>query len=1330
MIGRNRMRAYGVAMLAAVALGALTAIAQPEEKDPRDALTEEVTQGALRITQKDGGVVECPLKHTDVEAVISGFIARVKVTQTFHNPLDEKIEAVYVFPLPHKAAVDDMTMVVGDRRIVGLIQRRAAAREIYEAALAQGATAALLEQERPNIFTQSVGNIAPGQEVLIEISYLDVLEYDMGTYEFHFPMVVGPRYIPGGATSTIPPVPPELHGKVGELDKTRVVEGPDKPKGTGWAPDTDRVPDASRITPPVLKPGFRNGHDVSLSLELDAGVPIQNIESANHKATIAKTGATAARAALDPGDTIPNKDFVLRYGVVGEKPAMAVLPYADLSGNGYFMLMIQPKEDEKLKQMPPREIVFLVDVSGSMRGDPTAKVKEEMSSLLKLCKTADTVQVITFASRANKLFEAPVPVTQDNITKALDFMNAQQGGGGTEMLKGVKMAINEPVDPERLRIVIMLSDGFIGNEAEIMAEVGRSCGDKIRFWCIGIGSSPNRFLIDGVARQGGGMSKVLELGGNASELAEEIMLRIHRAQLANISIDWGKHIVYDTYPAKVPELWAERPVIIFGRYDPDVAYGGRFDKATIEISGEVEGEPTSWSLDVTLPGTAPDHEVLAKVWARRRIEDLMQSVYYGYSPEVEEAVTAIALDYSLMSQYTSFVAVDETTAKNLKEPARPPRRMLVPVPIPEGTQYEGFFGDAYREMDAIKVSAMNAMGALTKEVSRPMAGDYMRSFRRSEVSARAFAANGVAFAGRPLSRARGGRIAGPAALRKPLAAPSAPARGTERFYFSADTEMLVDGAMVFNGRVNLGVNMGYLLREDGPELLKAAQQVLEQAEAARKKPDLLVARALFTWAYLLDSAAASLGHSNGETGGKALEAIEEMNTELVKSWNGMDSRLDLVLRDQSILDALQAVARAAGTPIEFADRSVQDAAALLGRKDLRITWLDLRNATVAQALDWILIPNRMTWQVEGERILAGAARRMSGETAWVYDVSMIALPTEDELKDVKERDKRMQAVKTALTAFRDAARADLELPDANAVWYGPGQLLIYADAKTHEKAAGKFFALGKVGVNMTGKLSELHRLTVARATERGEDAAKALDAREQMGVALALDRFSWQLLSAAAQGKLDDESLTELRIAWRRPEIAEVVKQAPALALRSCWAIRQADGALPREMDEMDELAALALAVSNACRPIADEAVLNPKAPEKPADLLSVLYAELAFRGIEGWPSRPRPAFERKAPTDPALKALYVVRDILLAPDGKTDANALMDLLRTQADQLRGDDMVVLTALACRRAGGDAWRAWRENSRDLLGHQPLSGSVVTLVTNLSKAPLPAVAIRE
>ena len=667
-----------------IMLGISNSTAFTETSQPIIPMEQELTQGALRV-EVDEQIVECPLKHTDVKANISGFITRVTVTQTFHNPYDEKIEAVYVFPLPHTAAIDDMTMTVGERRIVGLIKRRAEAQALYQEAIQQGKTASLLEQERPNIFTQSVGNIQANDEVRIEISYVDVLAYDMGAYEFHFPMVVGPRYIPGTPTSKMPELPNELQGKVGESEAPldAPLDGAD-PSGTGVAPDTDRVPDASRITPPVLKPGYRTAHDISLAVLLDAGVPIQDIQITNHTAEVARAGASGATAVLSPADSIPNKDFVMKYAVVGEKPEMAVLSHSKGPDQGYFMLMIQPKLDAELAEAPPREIVFLVDVSGSMRGEPTQKVKETMHHFLRLTKPKDTVQVITFSNRANKLFEKPVPAIQANIEHALNFTQQMRGGGGTEMLNAIKLVLNEPIDRERVRIVVMLTDGYIGNEAEIISEIDRRAGDQIRFSAIGIGTSPNRYLIDGVAKHGGGLADVIELNTDPGPLVAQISERIHRAQLAKIQIDWNGLAVYETYPRRIPELWAGRPVLMFGRY-------GAGGSQKIELSGSAEGKPLKYKLHVTLPDTQPAHDVLSKVWARKKIEDISAQLHAADASEIIEEITNIALTHRLMTQYTSFVAVDENDMQPINQEAKAPRQVVVPVPLPEGADFQGFY---------------------------------------------------------------------------------------------------------------------------------------------------------------------------------------------------------------------------------------------------------------------------------------------------------------------------------------------------------------------------------------------------------------------------------------------------------------------------------------------------------------------------------------------------------------------------------------------------------------------------------------------------------------
>src|SRR6266550_6268822 len=346
-----------------------------------------VTPGALQVIDPNGKPKAlCPLKHTDVKAQISGFLSRVVVTQQFENSFPEKIEAVYTFPLPQDAAVDDMTMTVGDRTVRGKILRREEAQAVYEAAKANGQTASLLNQERPNIFTQSVANILPGEQIKITISYVETLKYDDGSYEFVFPMVVGPRYVPGSAAGVS--------------------------TGNGVSADTDKVPDASRITPHPIPEGMRAGHDISLDLTLDAGVPIDTVNSKSHDIDIQRDGPGRAHVRLKNGPVIPNKDFVLKFDVAGKSISDALLTHRSQRG-GFFTLILQPPERVTVEDVAPKELVFVLDTSGSMNGFPIEKAKETMKLALDNLYPADTFNVITFSGDTRILFPEPVPATPE-----------------------------------------------------------------------------------------------------------------------------------------------------------------------------------------------------------------------------------------------------------------------------------------------------------------------------------------------------------------------------------------------------------------------------------------------------------------------------------------------------------------------------------------------------------------------------------------------------------------------------------------------------------------------------------------------------------------------------------------------------------------------------------------------------------------------------------------------------------------------------------------------------------------------------------------------------
>ncbi|HET7288705.1 MAG TPA: VIT domain-containing protein, partial [Pyrinomonadaceae bacterium] len=383
------------------------------------------TSGSLAVLDAGGNAKgRCPLKHTDVKAEISGFVSRVVVTQQFQNPFKEKIEAVYMFPLPQNAAVDDMTMIVGERTVRGKILAREEARVVYEAAKSSGKVAGLLDQERPNIFTQSVANILPGEQVKITISYVETLNYVDGAYEFVFPMVVGPRYI------------------------------------------SRNVSDGLRVTRKVLPSGTRSGHDISLEVSLDAGLIIDNLSSKTHLIDIQRPDIRSARLRLKENSTIPNKDFILRYDVATQAIQDAVLTHRSERG-GFFTMILQPPDRITVADVTPKELVFVLDTSGSMQGFPIEKAKETMKLALDSLNPSDTFNLITFAGDTSILFPEPVPATSANLRKAQAFLRLRNGEGGTEMMKAIEAALKPSDDQSHVRIVCFMTDGYVGNEMEI-----------------------------------------------------------------------------------------------------------------------------------------------------------------------------------------------------------------------------------------------------------------------------------------------------------------------------------------------------------------------------------------------------------------------------------------------------------------------------------------------------------------------------------------------------------------------------------------------------------------------------------------------------------------------------------------------------------------------------------------------------------------------------------------------------------------------------------------------------------------------------------------------
>ena len=647
------------------------------------------SSGSLEIVAKDGKVTgACPLKHTDVRGAISGFLSRVTVTQIFENSASNPIEAVYTFPLPQDAAVDDMTIQVGDRTIRGVIKKREEARAIYEQAKATGHVAALLDQERPNIFSQAIANIMPGEQVSVTISYSETLQYADGGYEFVFPMVVGPRYIPGQAT-----------GK----------------QGGGWAPDTDKVPDASKITPNVALPGTRAGHDISLELAIDAGVPIQTLRSASHQIDVERTGPSAAAVKLRSENEIPNKDFILKYKVAGERVSDAVLTHWDASNSkatdgGYFTLILQPPARVAESDITPKELVFVLDTSGSMSGYPIEKGKEFISHALDELYPGDTFNLITFSGDTHILFPEPVFPTAENIRIAKQLLQGRQGGGGTEMMKAIRAALEPSDSQDHMRVVCFVTDGFVGNDMEIIGEVQKH--PNARVFAFGIGTSVNRFLIEGMAKAGRGDSEVVSLNDKADEAAHRLYERLRSPLLTDLSIDWRGMPVADVYPQRLPDLFDGKPLVVTGRYAAPA-------NGSIRLKGKQAGEDFVRDIPVTLSTGGGRSNMLAGFWARRRVDDLMSQDWNGaqsgnMKPAVQKEITQLGLDYGLMTQFTSFVAVeDRVVTKDGK-----PQRVEVPVEMPEGVSYEGVLGGENKQFDRL-----SSYGYLsTAQIAVPRAG--------------------------------------------------------------------------------------------------------------------------------------------------------------------------------------------------------------------------------------------------------------------------------------------------------------------------------------------------------------------------------------------------------------------------------------------------------------------------------------------------------------------------------------------------------------------------------------------------------------------------------
>lgn len=594
----------------------------------REPLPDEIRHGALLL---DGAAaappVEAPLVDTAVSMTVTGLIARVRVAQTFTHAGSGWVNGVYVFPLPERAAVDHLQMTVGERRIEGRIEPRAAARRTYEQARESGRKASLVEQQRPNLFTTRVANIGSGEQVVVSIEYQQTVQVDADGFALRFPLASGIRCIPG----------------------TRPVGGFD---GGGWARNTDAVPDASAITPPVTPVGVGHDNPVTIDVVLDAGLELAVIESPYHAIAHSERAPGIYDVSLAAGAVPADRDFELRW-----RPRPAAMPRAALFTEhgpdaGYGLVMLYPPEAPRAREQAlPREVVYVIDTSGSMLGTSIAQARAALAYAIDRLRPGDTFNLLEFNSRVRRFQPQAVPADPANLARARRWVDGLQADGGTEMAAAIEAVLDGREHGERVRQVVFLTDGSVGNEAALLAAIERRRG-ATRFFTVGIGSAPNSYFMREAASVGHGSFTYIGSAGEVAERMRALVDKLEFPVLADLRLD-GLPAGVEVWPRALPDLYVGEPLMLALRFTTR--------PQSLDLSGRLAGR--SWATRVPLRGGATARG-LGVAWAREKIAGLEQERVRGRdAADIESEVTALALTHHLVTAYTSLVAVDVTPTR-------------------------------------------------------------------------------------------------------------------------------------------------------------------------------------------------------------------------------------------------------------------------------------------------------------------------------------------------------------------------------------------------------------------------------------------------------------------------------------------------------------------------------------------------------------------------------------------------------------------------------------------------------------------------------------------
>ena len=591
------------------------------------------------VQSENAALDQLPLKSTSTKVNIAGVIADVTVTQTYANTGNSPLEAIYVFPASTRAAVHAMKMTIGKRIVVANIEKRAEARRQYEAAKQAGKSASLLEQQRPNVFQMNLANIMPGDEIQVEMRYTELIIPENGVYEFVYPTVVGPRYSNLKAA--------------------------------------DAKPSEEWVANPTLHAGEKPTSSFDIQVDIVGGLPVQDVACNTHKTKIDFDGANTALVRLDGSEKQGgNRDFIVRYRLAGEQIQTGLL-LTEGEDENFFLLMMQPPKQVKPESVPGREYVFIVDISGSMHGFPLDISKTLLRDLISQLRPSDRFNVMLFSGSNAVMAEESLPATPENIQKAITLIERQQGGGSTELLPAMQRALTLKATPGYSRSMIIVTDGYVQVEEEVF-DLIRNNLDQSNLFAFGIGSSVNRHIIEGMARVGMGEPFVITRTTDASAEAERFRKMVQSPVLTNIKISFDDFDAYDVEPLKVPDILAERPLIVFGKWrgKPE----GRV--AVHGISGDGEFNENFYVSRYTPTEQA---SALRQLWARHRItllsdyNRLSQNDQRKNDQRIEE-VTQLGLKYSLLTAYTSFIAVDSLVRNTTGES----ESVKQPSPMPQG----------------------------------------------------------------------------------------------------------------------------------------------------------------------------------------------------------------------------------------------------------------------------------------------------------------------------------------------------------------------------------------------------------------------------------------------------------------------------------------------------------------------------------------------------------------------------------------------------------------------------------------------------------------------